>query len=241
MTQNLERVAVPSNDDGEPNRRASLSNGLKQPTRQWWERPWVIPLAVVVVAFLIYIWPPYLGLDKNKSLIPIRPDAPQHYPLLVLHITFGSIALLTVCLQLWPWLRRKYPAAHRWSGRTYVFAGAIPAGVTAMLITPLAQAATIGTTLGGVFWLITTSVGWVKARQRQYRAHRRWMLYSFAFAINIVWGRVFVYTFTHLGVSDPKVWEQLGLTAPWLGWVINLFLVQWWLNRTATRPIAQLV
>jgi hypothetical protein len=240
MTQNLERVAVPAGD-GEPDRRGTSVDKTKgKRARRWFERPWVIPLAVIVVAFLLYIWPPYFGLDPNQSLIPIRSDSPQHYPLLVLHIAFGSVALLTVCLQLWPWLRRHHPAVHRWSGRTYVFAGAIPAGLTAMLITPLSPAPTLGTTLGGVLWLITTTVGFVRARQRRYRAHRRWMLYSFAFAINIVWGRVFGVVFTELGVTDPALWAQIGLTAPWLGWVINLFLVQWWLNRTATRPVGQL-
>jgi hypothetical protein len=29
--------------------------------------------------------------------------------------------------------------------------------------------------------------------------------------------------------------------APWIGWVINLMLVQWWLNRTANKPISQLI
>ncbi|MFF9221495.1 DUF2306 domain-containing protein [Streptomyces viridosporus] len=211
------------------------------PARGWWRRPWVLPLGVVVFAFLSYVWPPYLGLDPKSSLIPIRPDAPQHYPMLVAHIATGTIALVTVALQLWPWLRHRHPAAHRWSGRVYVFAGVLPSATLAFLITPLSMGPSVGTTLGGVLWLVTTLMGFLRATQGRYLSHRMWMLYSFAFAINIVWGRVFVFTLTHLEVQSQTVWAQVTGTAPWLGWVINLFLVQWWLNRTAGRPLKDLV
>ncbi|MFJ9810805.1 DUF2306 domain-containing protein [Streptomyces sp. NPDC101158] len=207
----------------------------------WWRRPWVIPLGVVVLAFLSFVWPPYLGLDPKTSLIPIRPEAPQHYPMLVAHIATGTIALVTVVLQLWPWLRRRHPAVHRWSGRVYVFAGVLPSAILAFLITPLSMGPSVGTTLGGVMWLFTTAMGFVRAVQHRFLSHRMWMLYSFAFAINIVWGRVFVVLLMSLGVQSQAIWGQVVGTAPWLGWVINLFLVQWWLNRTAGRPLKELV
>ncbi|WP_312866138.1 DUF2306 domain-containing protein [Streptomyces boluensis] len=219
--------------------RAAASAG--SPARAWWRRPWVVPLAVVVLGFLSYVLPPYLGLDPKASLIPIRADAPAHYPMLVAHIGTGSIALLTVCLQLWPWLRRQRPAVHRWSGRVYVFVGVLPSAVLSFLITPLSPAPSIGTTLGGILWVITTGMGFWRAVQGRYLAHRRWMLYSFAFAINIVWGRVFFYVLELLGVTNQTIISQVVGTAPWLGWVINLFLVQWWLNRTADRKLKDLV
>ncbi|GAB3566214.1 hypothetical protein GCM10027445_12630 [Amycolatopsis endophytica] len=46
-------------------------------------------------------------------------------------ILLGSVVLVTAALQLWPWLRRTRPAAHRWSGRIYV-ATAVPAGLAAL-------------------------------------------------------------------------------------------------------------
>lgn len=201
----------------------------------------MLPLGVVVFAFLSMVWPPYLGLDPKASLIPIRPGAPQHYPMLVAHIATGTIALVTVVLQLWPWLRRRHPAAHRLIGRAYVFAGVLPSALLAFFITPLSMGPSVGTTLGGVLWLFTTGMGFTRAVQGRIEAHRMWMLYSFAFAINIVWGRVFVVLLMSLGVQNQEIWGQVAGTAPWLGWVINLFLVQWWLNRTADRPLKEIV
>ncbi|ASO20920.1 hypothetical protein FHR81_001888 [Actinoalloteichus hoggarensis] len=237
MTQHEERTGASSGGSPAMGSREVAAGGTASRPR-WWRRPWVVPLVVVVLAFLAIAWPPYLTLDPARSLIVIREDSAVHYPLLVSHIVFGTVALVTVCLQLWPALRRRRPAVHRWSGRLYVFAGALPSAVIAMVITPLSPAPSVGTTLGGVFWLVTTTMGFIRARQRRYRQHRRWMLFSFAFAINIVWGRVFMIVLTMFGIDDPAVFAQIGLTAPWLGWVINVFLVQWWLNRTERREAA---
>lgn len=241
MTQNLERAGPEkvgdSRIDIEENWR--VSSGTRQ--RSWWRRPWLLPLGVVVGWFLFYVWPPYLGLNPAESLIPVRPGSAAHYPLLVTHIAFGTVALLTVGLQVWPWLRKRHPVVHRWVGRVYVFGGALPSVILAFFLTPLSPFPTVGTTLGGVFWFVTTVMGYVRGRQRRWAAHRRWMLYSFAMALNVIWGRVFVVLLPLIPFDSPTVQGHVFSAAPWIGWVINLMLVQWWLNRTANKPISQLI
>jgi Predicted membrane protein (DUF2306) len=101
-------------------------------------RPWVAPLALLTVIFIGYAVPPYLTLDPARARIqPMPPDA-SYYPLLVIHIFLGSIALLAACLQVWPWVRRSHRAIHRWSGRVYVTAALI-ASVCVMIIAPMGQ------------------------------------------------------------------------------------------------------
>jgi uncharacterized membrane protein YozB (DUF420 family) len=242
VTQNLERAGPVGTGEPGPDLEANWRASTDTRRRSWWQRPWLLPVGVVVVWFLFYVWPPYLGLDPSTAVVPLRPDVAVHYPLMVAHIMFGTIALLTVVLQVWPWLRRNYPVAHRWIGRVYVFGGALPACIIALLITPLSVAPSVGTTVGGIFWLITTVMGYIRIRQRRIADHRRWMLYSFAMALNIIWGRIFavLLPLTPFGDSQAAVGHVFG-AAPWIGWVINLILVQWWLNRTANRPVAQLV
>lgn len=240
MTQNLERAGPEK--VGRPRLSVEVSWGATQepPKRSWWRRPWLLPLAVVIVWFLFYVWPPYLNLDPAKSLIPIRPESAVHFPMLVAHIAFGTIAMVTVFLQVWPWLRRRYPVVHRWVGRTYVFGGALPAVILAFLITPLSPFPTIGTTLGGVFWFVATVMGYVRGRQRRWVEHRRWMLYSFAMTLNVIWGRILMVVLP-LTPIDAEIQGHAFAATPWLGWVINLIAVQWWLNRTANKPVSQLV
>ena len=84
-------------------------------------RPWAVPLAIVAVGFVIYAVRPYLGLDPARARLQPMPDSPVFYPLLVTHIFLGSVALLTACLQVWPWLRRRRPQIHRWSGRSMLW------------------------------------------------------------------------------------------------------------------------
>lgn len=241
MTQNLERAGPVRTGESDQNLEARSREPKDTRRRAWWQRPWLLPLGVVVVWFLFYVWPPYIGLDPSQAIVPIRPNLPVHYPLVVTHIALGTIALVTVVLQVWPWLRRTYPVAHRWIGRVYVFGGALPSAIIALLITPMALAPSVGTTLGGIFWLVTTVMGYIRGRQRRFAAHRRWMLYSFAMALNVIWGRIFVVLLPLTPFNSDAALGHIFGAAPWVGWVINLIAVQWWLNRTAHKPISHIL
>lgn len=199
----------------------------------------MVPLVMIVVAFLTYELPPYLALDPHRARIPhLHMNVSWHYPSLVGHIMFGTIALVTVCLQMWPWLRRRHPAVHRWSGRVYVFGGVLPAGVLALVITPF-SAGPAGNAAAAILWLGTTFAGFRMARQRRYADHRRWMTYSFAMALQIVWGRIELLLVLPLFHNyNPANPDELNLaleTATWIGFVINLIIAQIWLERTSRK------
>ena len=99
----------------------------------------LIALAVVTIGFLALELPAYLTLDPARSRIVPRTDYPLHYPLLWAHIMFGSIALITACLQIWPWLRRRHPTVHRWSGRVYLCGGVLPGGIAVLGVAPVSS------------------------------------------------------------------------------------------------------
>src|SRR5262245_51709926 len=81
--------------------------------RPWWRRPWMIPLAVINVAFLVYIWGPYISLDPAKVRIMLVPSLPWHHALLMTHITGASIAMVAAFFQIWPRIRRRHRTIHR--------------------------------------------------------------------------------------------------------------------------------
>ena len=206
-----------------------------------WRRPWVVPLAVLTVSFVAYVLPPYLTLDPAQSRLQPLPAFPGYYPLLVTHIFLGSVVLLTACLQVWPWLRRSHPKVHRTSGRVYV-AAALPASVCVMIIAPLSlhgANSQVANTLLAVLWFGTTLAGFRAIRQRRYADHRRWMLRSVALSFSIVANRVWVIILFAVFVPeiytgapvDPVVLEQAIGVSTWISWVVNLLVVQWWLDR----------
>jgi uncharacterized membrane protein len=157
-------------------------------------RPWVAPLAALTLLFLGFALPPYLGLDPTRARLPIPTGYPWYYPVLVLHIALGSIALLTACMQVWPWLRAHHPRWHRVSGRVYL-AAVVPAGVAAVTIAPLSTFGPnvrVPSVLLGVLWVVTAIAGFRAARNRRFAEHREWMLRSVALSFVIVANRFWV-------------------------------------------------
>lgn len=233
MTQNIERAPVLEEWPEEPTPPKNVATRPAPP--RWYRRPWVIPLALVVLGFLVYQLSPFRALDEATAPLPPHEGYPLYWPSLLAHMAFGTIAMVTVVLQLWPWLRRNHPKVHRISGRFYIVSTLI-SGVLALSIVgftpPLGQ---IGVSFATLTWMFTTTMAYIRVRQRRYAAHRRWMLYSFAVVMNNVWGVLIVRT----GMSwpgGPIDFVYLVEAARWVGWVVNLMLVQAWLNHTQKRP-----
>lgn len=197
-------------------------------------------LGLIVVAFLGYSLPPYLvGGTRVQSTFGL------HYPLLVAHVLFASVAMVCTVAQIWPGLRRRHPVLHRRTGRVYV-AMAIPAAVCAMVIgaaTPFGPILRVSDVVLGALWLWFTVDGFVAARRRRFGAHRRQMLRSATLALSIItnriWSPVLYLSFEPLrdsvfGGSEEKfVWAVAGVGG-WLGWTIPLLLVELWMRR---RPV----
>ncbi len=210
-------------------------------------RTGALPLGLLTVLFLAFALPPYLGLDPAAARLPLPADAPWFYPALVAHIGFGSIALLAAVLQVWPWLRRRHPAVHRWSGRAYVFLGVLPAGLVVLAVAPFSVSGgvvgNVGNTLLALLWLGTTIAGYRAARARRHAEHREWMVRSVALAFSIVvnrlWSVLCIAAFAPEvfsgGPVDPVALSQAVGASIWLSWVVNLLVAEYWLHRTRTR------
>ncbi|WP_024800154.1 DUF2306 domain-containing protein [Nocardia sp. BMG51109] len=218
-------------------------------SRVWWRRPWIVPLMVVCAAFLVFSLPPYLSLDSAQSRAGLRAGVGFHYPVLLLHILFGTIALITSCFQVWPHFRAAYPAAHRVMGRIYVFGGVLPGGVAGVVVSALhtqGLAAQLGNAALSLSWLAAGILGYRAARERRFRDHRVWMIRGFALTTSIVANRLWVMVCLGLAMpqlnstyhGDELAMEQsMAAAAVWLSWVVNLLIAEWWLQyRGRRRP-----
>jgi Predicted membrane protein (DUF2306) len=216
-------------------------------SRWFWKRPWVAPLAAVVAAFIAFSVPPYLSLDPGKSRVPQPGNFTLHYPLLVAHVLFGSVAMMTCGFQVWPWFRRHYPSAHRVIGRTYVFGGVIPAGTLGLVIgavSPFGPAIRASNVLLAIVWLTVTINGYRMAKHRRFAEHRRWMIRSFALTMSIITNRAWAVVWmvalmpqlhTTFHGNEALMVQTIAGLAGWLGWTIPLLAAEWWLERTGSR------
>ncbi|MEV5535873.1 DUF2306 domain-containing protein [Saccharopolyspora shandongensis] len=216
---------------------------------RWWRRPWVGPLALVAVAFVVVSVPRYLTLDPALSLVPPAAGFAPHYPMLVAHVLFGSVAILSCCFQVWPAFRRRYPVAHRWIGRAYVFAGVLPAAVMATVIgavSPFGPVARVSNVLLGLVWFGCTVAGWRAGRARRFGDHRKWMVRSFVLTVSTVTNRVWAVVAsvvlgpqleTTFGGNEQYLMSTIGGLTTWLGWVVPLILAQLWLDRRPAKRV----
>lgn len=194
-------------------------------------------LVLVVAAFLAFSLPPYFtGATRVPATFGL------HYPLLVVHVMLGSVAMVAAVMQIWPRLRMRRPALHRRSGRVYV-AAAIPAAVCAMVIgaaTPFGPLLAVSNVALAALWLWFTINGYLAARDRRFAEHRRHMLRSATLALSIITNRIWtpiIFVTCHPlqdklfdGNETHYLWFAAGAGA-WLGWTIPLGVVQWWLTR----------
>lgn len=212
-------------------------------SQRWWRRPWVAPLGVITVGFLAFSLPPYLTFDSSKTRLPLRDGFAVHYPLLLIHIFFGTVALVCCFFQIWPWFRKRYPVAHRRIGRTYFFAGVLPSGLAGVVVAVTAMQGVVGragNALLAIVWLAFTYAGYRMARQRRFGEHRRWMVRSFALTTSIVANRVWVavwlvtlspFTDSYYGGNEDAMAQAAAEAAIWMSWVVNLLIAEWWLER----------
>jgi hypothetical protein len=210
----------------------------------------VAPLLVLVVAFVAYSLPPYLTLDPARSRIPLAGTGAGYFPMLVGHVIFGTIAILAGCLQVWPWLRARYPDIHRRIGLVYVFGGVLPGGVLGLILgaqTPFGPVLRASNVLLAIVWLCVTIAGYRAGRQYRTTEHRRWMTRSVVLTLSIisnrVWAVVWVVTLspqlaTTFGGNETLMIHTIAGLSGWLGWVLPLVLTEWWLDTRGVRTRA---
>jgi uncharacterized membrane protein YozB (DUF420 family) len=220
----------------------------------WWRRPWMGPLLLVAAAFLAFSVPPYLTFDP--SLSRLEPPAGNHiyYPLLVAHVLFGTVAMVTACFQIWPAFRARHRRGHRITGRIYVFAGVLPAGLIGLYIgwhTVAGPSVRVANLVGSALWLTVTIIGLRMARQRRYGDHRKWMSRSFALTMSIILSRVINVLATialtpevdtTFGGSEELMQYSALSIGVWLSPLLLLLLTEWLLDRRKTgtrRPLAK--
>jgi uncharacterized membrane protein YozB (DUF420 family) len=209
----------------------------------WWRRPWIAPLLMVVTAFLLFSVPPYLTLDPSRSRLPAPEGNDLYHPVLVAHVLFGTVAMTTACFQIWPAFRTAHKRGHRLTGRIYVVAGVLPAGLLGLYIgwhTSAGPSVRVANLVGSALWLVVTLVAFRAARQRRFGDHRRWMSRSFALTMSIVLSRVVNVVATI--VLTPQVDTTFGGSAEmmrhsaasigvWLSPLLLLLITDWLLDR----------
>jgi len=134
---------------------------------------------------------------------------------------------------------------HRAVGRVVVASIAV-AGAAGLVLAPHSLAGAVGTAgfgLLAVLWLAFAGTAVRAIRHRDVAAHRRWMVRTFALTYAAVtlrlWLGVLIAAQTALaGVPGQVAFDRAYLLVPFLAWVPNLLVAEWYLAAGRRFPAA---
>lgn len=154
--------------------------------------------------------------------------------LLVSHMMAALPCIIIGPFLFYRGLQKANPKLHRTLGKAYVY-GVLYSAVT---VIPLAMSKAnvipqTGFTVMAVLWFCVTWLGFMAARNKDFIAHRRWMMRSYAMSfafvhVNLTYHLIGVYD----GALDPvsiKVMQSM------VSWLFNLFVVEIYLSTTTFK------
>jgi hypothetical protein len=146
----------------------------------------------------------------------------------VSHFMCGAISLVAGAFQLNTRLRTGFIRAHRWLGRLYLLAVGVggTAGFTMALQSLGGPAAHAGFGLLAIAWLASTLIAYRYILQRDFGAHRSWVIRSYALTLAAVTLRLYIPLSQIAGIPFEAAYPVIA----WLCWVPNLAVAEWFVR-----------
>ena len=154
---------------------------------------------------------------------------------LQVHVAASGLAMIAGAFQFHKGLRTHFRTVHRWLGRIHVTACVVGglAGGTIALSSTAGPIAGLGFLLLAVFWVPFTLLALAAAMRRDFVAHERWMIRSFALTFAAVTLRLYLPTVAILELDFLPAYRIIA----WAAWVPNLIIAEIWLR---SRPSLRL-
>ena len=175
------------------------------------------------------------------------PDTGPLTPRILSIYVHGALAiplLFVAPLQFHPGFRRRYPQAHRWTGRVFL--------ITSILTAALAIVLALGyefvgsrpaLVIFGLLWIFFSACAWFCARRGDFAAHRAFMIRSVAVGFAFVWIRLsrvsqdWLFPFIEDAEMRSTVREYVCFIVPLLA--VEIWLTYWPALKRAASQRAQ--
>lgn len=181
----------------------------------------VLCFAVAGYAVILYGF----GQGAQRLHPDMRATFEQHAFAIGTHIFASALALVLGPFQFSARLRATRPALHRGLGRMYLGVGVAIGGAAGLYMSvhafggPVAKLGFAGLALG---WLYTGARAYAAARQRDFAAHRRWMIRNFALTFPAVTLRLYLPWVFVFQLPFAPAYAAIA----WLCWVPNLVVAE---------------
>ena len=142
------------------------------------------------------------------------------------HVYSSLLALLAGFTQFSKKLLKQRPKLHRALGYTYVINVLMVTGPAGLLMSFYANggiSSRIAFVLLSSLWISTTAIALYKAIKKDFRAHRFFMIRSFALTLSAVTLRIWKVLLANYTELPPM--DRYRIIA-WLGWTLNLLVAE---------------
>ena len=168
---------------------------------------------------------------KQTEINTIKPYLTIFY----IHV-YGSIFVLLAGLtQFSSYILKEHKPIHRILGYTYVVIVlllAAPSGIFMGFFANGVWHTKVSFILLGALWFWFTLKSFIAVKNKQYKIHQNFMVRSFALAVSAItlrfWKVIIVYTFHTAPMDTYKI-------IAWLGWIPNLFIAEYLINKKYTK------
>lgn len=191
-----------------------------------------------IILFLVYIffcylmWEitvQYIPYDTDVAFLRIKQDeiALTYYKwAFFIHVYTSMLVLLAAFTQFSKGLLRIAPQWHKIMGWIYVVIVVFLSGPSGLIMGYHANggwSSQLAFCLLAILWIYFTVMAVVKAKQKDMKAHRRFMYYSFALTLSAITLRLWKYILVALFMPRPM---DVYRWVAWLGWVVNLVIAE---------------
>jgi hypothetical protein len=162
-------------------------------------------------------------LILKEEYLPIKPWLIAFF----IHVYTSLWVLLAGFTQFSRSFLKKWPVWHRRLGYLYVVNILLVTGPASLLMGFYANGgwgSRLGFVLLALLWLYFTGMALVKAKQKNFTAHRHYMMRSYALTLSALSLRAWKWGIG-LVVEMPPM-DRYRLIA-WLGWTLNLAVAEW--------------
>ncbi len=152
-----------------------------------------------------------------------------------IHVYASMWVLLAGFTQFSRKLLKNNPRLHRAMGYIYVTDVLLITGPAGFIMGIYANGGTVSRIAFislAVFWIFFTATALIKARQKDFKAHQRFMMRSYALTLSALTLRAWKFSITNTVELPPMdVYRMVA----WLGWVPNLLLAEWLIRRKTQK------
>ena len=155
-----------------------------------------------------------------------------------IHVYTSLFVLLAGATQFSTYLLQKNKKLHRFFGYVYSINILFITGPAALIMSFYANGgitSKIAFILLSFLWLYFTSVALIKAKNKDYKAHQRFMIRSYALTLSAITLRIWKFLIMNYVEIPPMDVYRI---VAWLGWGLNIILAEWYILNQQKKEIA---